>query len=155
MRRDRAVRRQLIADPIYHSVLVTRFVNVIMIQGKKSKAERIVYKAIQGAAKKVNKEPLEVLQQAVDHARPLLEVKSRRVGGATYQVPIDVREDRGVSLALRWMRDFARAKKGRPMEEKLANELADAFGRTGAAVKKREDVHKMAEANRAFSHYKW
>jgi small subunit ribosomal protein S7 len=155
MRRNRAVQRELIPDPIYQSALVTRMVNVIMVDGKKSLAERIVYRAMETSAKKVKKEPLEVLESAVEHVRPLLEVKSRRVGGATYQVPIEVDKRRGVSLALRWLRDSARNKKGRPMEEKLANEFSDAVGRTGTAVKKREEMHRMAEANRAFSHYKW
>ncbi len=129
--------------------------NMMMECGKKSTAERIVYGALQEAAKKVGKEPLETFQKALDNIRPLVELKSRRVGGATYQVPIEVRQDRGISLAMRWLRDFARARKGKPIQQKLAIEIIDAYNNTGTAVKKREDIHKMAEANKAFSHFRW
>jgi len=126
-----------------------------MQKGKKSKAEGIVYKSFDALAKKTGKKPLEVFEKAINNARPLLEVKARRVGGATYQVPIEVPEARSVALAFRWIRDFARGRAGKPMQEKLADELLDAYNGTGAAIKKREDTHKMAEANKAFSHYRW
>ncbi|MBU4342818.1 MAG: 30S ribosomal protein S7 [Candidatus Omnitrophica bacterium] len=156
MRRRRADKRDVIADPKYSSKLVTRFVNVIMTKGKKSIAEQILYNALDIVSKKINNDnTLEVLQKAIDNARPLLEIKPRRVGGATYQVPIEVKSDRGSSIAMRWIRDFARQKKGKPMEEKLADEITDAFNAQGSAIKKREDMHKMAEANKAFAHYRW
>lgn len=155
MRRRRADKREVIEDPKYHSVLVSRFINVIMERGKKATAERILYRAFDIMHEKTGKPPLEVFQKALDNARPLLEIKPRRIGGATYHVPIDVRQDRGVSIAMRWVRNFARAKKGKPMEIKLADEFLDAFKGEGAAVKKRDDTHKMAEANKAFAHYRW
>jgi small subunit ribosomal protein S7 len=155
MRRRRAEERQILPDPKYKSKVVSKFINMIMDRGKKSTAERIVYGAFEEAGKKVGKDPLETFQKALDNARPLVELKSRRVGGATYQVPIEVRQDRGVSIAMRWLRDFARARKGKPMQDKLATEIIDAYNNTGTAVKKREDTHKMAEANKAFSHFRW
>lgn len=155
MRRRKAEVREFLPDPKYKSKVVSKFINMIMDRGKKSIAERIVYSAFAEAAKKVGKEPLETFQKALDNARPLVELKSRRVGGATYQVPIEVRQDRGISLAMRWIRDFARSRKGKPMVEKLAAELVDAYNNTGTAVKKREEIHKMAEANKAFSHFRW
>ncbi len=156
MRRRRADKRDVISDPKYNSKLVTRFVNVIMAKGKKSIAEQILYNALDIVTKKLNNDnALEVLQKAIDNARPLLEIKPRRVGGATYQVPIEVKSDRGNSIAMRWIRDFARQKKGKPMEEKLADEIMDAFKAQGSAIKKREDMHRMAEANKAFAHYRW
>lgn len=155
MRRRRAEGRELLPDPKYKSKVVSKFMNMIMERGKKSIAEHIVYSAFESAAKKVGKEPLEVFQKALDNVRPLVELKSRRVGGATYQVPIEVRQDRGVSIAMRWLRDYAKARKGKPMVEKLAAEILDAYNGTGSAVKKREDTHKMAEANKAFSHFRW
>jgi len=156
MRRRRADKRDVISDPKYNSKLVTRFVNVIMAKGKKSIAEQILYNALDIVTKKLNNDnALEVLQKAIDNARPLLEIKPRRVGGATYQVPIEVKSDRGTSIAMRWVRDFARQKKGKPMEEKLADEIMDAFKAQGSAIKKREDMHRMAEANKAFAHYRW
>ncbi|MFA5094880.1 MAG: 30S ribosomal protein S7 [Candidatus Omnitrophota bacterium] len=155
MRRRRAEERQILPDPKYKSKVVSKFVNMIMDRGKKSTAERIVYGAFEEAGKKVGKDPLETFQKALDNARPLVELKSRRVGGATYQVPIEVRQDRGISIAMRWLRDFARARKGKPMQDKLAIEIIDAYNNTGTAVKKREDTHKMAEANKAFSHFRW
>ena len=130
-------------------------VNIILERGKKSLAERILYGSFDIVKEKTSKDPLEVFKQAVDNVRPLLETKSRRVGGATYQVPVSVKPDRGASLALRWLRTFARGRQGKPMHEKLAEEILNAYNKTGAAMKKREDVHKMAESNQAFAHYKW
>ena len=155
MRRRRAPKRKILPDPKYKNLLVSKFVNVVLIKGKKSTARRIVYDAFDLIQQRTNKNPLDVFKQAVDYARPLLETKSRRIGGATYQVPIEVKPDRGNTLAFRWIRDYARAKKGKPMQEKLAAEILDCFNKTGSTIKKREDVHKMAESNRAFSHYKW
>ncbi len=155
MRRRRAEKREVIPDPKYKSAMVSRFINIIMIQGKKSKAEHIVYKCFEIMAEKTGKPALDVFQKALDNARPLLEIKPRRIGGATYQIPIEVRSERGISIAMRWLRNFARVKKGKPMEIKLADELLDAFKGEGPAVKKKEDTHKMAEANKAFAHYRW
>ncbi len=156
MRRRRAEKRDVLPDPKYNSKLITRFVNVVMEQGKKAVAERIVYNALDVVSKKAeNTNSLELLQKAIDNVRPLLEIKPRRVGGATYQVPIEVKSDRGTSIAMRWLRDFARQKKGRPMEEKLADEIMEAFKKQGSAMKKRDDMHRMAEANKAFAHYRW
>ena len=156
MRRRRAERRDVLPDPKYGNKLVTKFVNMIMEKGKKSTAERIVYGAMDIVSEKAgNKNSIEVLQKAFDNSRPLLEVKPRRVGGATYQIPIEVKSDRGVSIAMRWIRDFARQKKGKPMYEKLAEEIMEAYKGQGSAMKKREDMHKMAEANKAFAHYRW
>jgi small subunit ribosomal protein S7 len=155
MRRRRAEKRVVLPDPKYKNVTVTRFINTIMTQGKKSKAEGIVYGAFDILAQKTGKPAAEVFQKAIDNARPLLEIKPRRIGGATYQVPIDVKPDRGVSIAMRWIRNFARTKKGKPMEIKLADELLEAYNNQGSAIKKREDTHKMAEANKAFAHYRW
>ena len=155
MRRRKAESREILPDPKFKSKIVSKFMNMIMVCGKKSTAEQIVYGAFEQAAKKVGKEPLETFQKALDNARPLVELKSRRVGGATYQVPIEVRQDRGISLAMRWIRDFARSRKGKPMVDKLAAEIIDAYNGAGSAVKKREDIHKMAEANKAFSHFRW
>jgi len=156
MRRRRADIRDVTPDPKYSSKLVTRFVNVVMEQGKKSIAEHILYNALDSVSKKLDSEnTLEVLQKAIDNVRPLLQVKPRRVGGATYQVPIEVTAERGSSIAMRWIRDFARQKKGRPMDEKLADEIVDAFKSQGSAVKKRDEMHRMAEANKAFAHYRW
>ncbi|MCD6239630.1 MAG: 30S ribosomal protein S7 [Thermotogae bacterium] len=155
MRRRRAEIRQIQPDPIYNDVLVTRFINKVMWDGKKNAAERIFYKAMNIISEKTGKDALEVFKQAVQNASPLVEVRPRRVGGATYQVPLEVRESRKVALALRWIIGAARARKGKPMEEKLAAELLDAYQGTGVAVKKRDDTHRMAEANKAFSHYKW
>ena len=142
-------------DVRYSSELVARMINTLMERGKKSVAQRIVYGALEQIGKKVQGDPLETLQRAIDHVRPQLEVKSRRVGGATYQVPVEVSPDRQVTLALRWLRDFARARKGQPMQRALANEILDAYNNQGAAVKKRDDTHKMAQANKAFAHYRW
>jgi small subunit ribosomal protein S7 len=155
MRRRRAQKRKILPDPKFKNVLVAKMVNIVMGQGKKSVAERVVYGAFDVLKDKTGKDPLEVFKQALDNSRPMLETKSRRVGGATYQVPVSVRPDRGNGLAMRWMRNFAREKHGSPMRQKLASEILDAFNKTGAAVKKREDTHKMAESNRAFAHYRW
>jgi small subunit ribosomal protein S7 len=156
MRRRRADKRDVLPDPKFNNKMVSRFMNMVMECGKKWNAEKIVYGALDIAAQKVQKsDPLEVLTKAIDNVRPLLELKSRRVGGATYQIPVEVRGERGASLALRWIRNAARGRKGKPMREKLAEEILDAYNGQGIAVKKREEVHKMAEANRAFSHYRW
>ena len=154
-RRARPIKREIPPDAKYHDETVARLINKVMMCGKKSTAERIVYGALQIIEQQVSKEPVSVLEQAVKNATPLLEVKPRRVGGATYQVPLEVRPDRGLSLALRWLIKSARARAGKSMAEKLAAELTDASQREGATIKKREDTHKMAEANRAFAHYRW
>ena len=156
MRRRRAEKRPRVPDARYNSVLVTRLVNTILKCGKKSVAERIVYGAIDKIGEKVKeKTPLEVLEQAIENVKPKLETKSRRVGGANYQVPLDVSSERQTSLALRWIVQYASCRKGTAMMQALAAEILDAFNNTGAAVKKREDTHKMAQANRAFAHYRW
>lgn len=155
MRRRRAPKRKILPDPIHNNLLVAKMINIIMERGKKSLAETIVYGAFGILKEKTSKDPLEVFKQAIENVRPLLETKSRRVGGATYQVPVSVRIDRGNTLAMRWVKTFAHQRRGAPMEEKLANELLDAYNRTGSAMKKREDTHKMAESNRAFAHYRW
>lgn len=136
-------------------VLISRFINMIMWDGKKAKAKKIVEQALEIAAKKLNRGAKEVFSKAVNNVKPALEVKSRRIGGATYQVPVEVSSDRAISLAFRWIRDAARNKKGSPMKDRLASELIAAFNNEGAAVKKKEDTHKMAQANKAFSHYRW
>ncbi len=155
MRRRRAKKRTILPDPRFGDLLVAKLINIVMECGKKSIAEGIVYGAFDVLKEKTGKDPLEVFKKSIDNVRPLLETKSRRVGGATYQVPINVRPDRGSALALRWMRTFAKTRKGKPMRMKLAEEILDGFNRTGAAYKKREDTHKMAESNRAFAHYRW
>ncbi len=155
MRRRRAEKREVTPDPKYKNVTVARFINIMMTRGKKAVAEKIVYKCFNILAEKTGKGSLEVFQKALDNSRPLLEVKPRRIGGATYQIPIEVRAERGISIAMRWIRNFARAKKGKPMEIKLADEIMDAYKGEGSAIKKREDTHKMAEANKAFAHYRW
>lgn len=156
MRRRRAEKREVLPDPKYDSLLVSRFINMVMLKGKKSVAESIVYGALDILSEKTgNKNTIEVFQKAIDNARPLLEVRPRRIGGATYQVPMEVEKNRGNFMSMMWIRDFARSKKGKPMKEKLAEELLEAHNKTGNAIKKREDTHKMAEANKAFSHYRW
>lgn len=155
-RRRRARKRKLIPDPKFNSILVTRFVNGLMLSGKKTTAQRIFYGALDIVQKKTNqKDVISVFNKAVENTKPLLEVKSRRVGGATYQVPVDVSQERRISLAVRWIVRYSSEKKGKPMEERLAAELMDAYNNTGSSIKKREDTHKMAEANRAFAHYRW
>jgi small subunit ribosomal protein S7 len=156
MRRRRAEKRKVIGDPKYNSDLVSRFISILMVDGKKTIAENIVYNALDILKEKTQDEScVKALNKAVDNVRPRLEVKSRRVGGATYQVPTDVTPARGTSLAMRWIRDYARNKKGKPMEVKLAEELVAAYKSEGPAIKKRDETHKMAEANRAFSHLRW
>jgi len=155
MRRRRAKKREAIPDPKFNDLLVAKLVNIVMMMGKKSVAERIVYGAMEILEKKTGKNPLEVFKQSVDNVRPLLETKSRRVGGATYQVPVSVRPERSSTLALRWMRTYAKSRKGKPMMQKLADEIMDGYNKTGSSYKKREDTHKMAESNRAFAHYRW
>ena len=155
MRRRRAKKREILPDPRFSDLQVSKLINIVMERGKKSLAERIVYGAFDVIKGKTGKEPLEVFKKSLENVRPLLETKSRRVGGATYQVPVNVRPDRGYTLAMRWMRNFVRQRKGKPMPVKLADEILDGFNRTGAAFKKREDTHKMAESNRAFAHYRW
>ena len=142
-------------DAKYNSVMVAKFINRLMLRGQKATAEHIVYRALELTAQEVNSSPGEALERAVRNAMPLLRVKSRRVGGATYQVPVEVGEDRGRALAMRWLILSARARSGKSMEEKLAGELIDAVQGRGAAIKKREDLHRMAEANKAFAHYRW
>ncbi len=154
-RRRVAVRRETDPDPRFGDRLVSRLINVIMRRGKKGVAERITYDAFDLVQKRTGNDPLKVFKQAVENVRPLVEVKSRRVGGASYQVPVDVRPTRRVSLAFRWLVQYAAQRPGKSMEEKLAAELMDASNNTGGAVKKKEDTHKMAEANKAFAHYRW
>ncbi len=155
MRKRRAVKRDVLADPIYNSKLVTKLINTIMIDGKKGVAQTILYDAFEMVKEKTNKEPMEVFEKALANIKPALEVKSRRVGGANYQVPIEVKADRSQALGLRWLVNYARLRNGHTMAENLANEIIDASNGVGAAVKKREDMHRMAEANKAFAHYRW
>jgi len=154
-RRARVRKRQTPPDPRYGNVTVTIFINKIMSDGRKATAERIVYDALDLVNKQLNTEPLPVLEQALKNATPLLRVKSRRVGGATYQVPVEVEAERGLSLAMRWLISYARERGGKSMAEKLAAEIVDASQGQGATIKKRQDTHKMAEANKAFAHYRW
>ena len=155
MRKRRAVKRDVLADPMYNSKLVTKLINTIMIDGKKGVAQTILYNAFDMIKEKTGKDPMEVFEAAMENIKPVLEVKSRRVGGANYQVPIEVRADRAQALGLRWLVQYARLRGGHSMAENLANEIIDASNGTGAAVKKREDTHRMAEANKAFAHYRW
>ena len=155
-RRRRAVKRKVVADPKYGSTLVARLVSILMLEGKKSIAQKVVYGAMDNLGEKnPSSSPLDLLQRAVDNAKPRLEVKPRRVGGATYQVPREVNKRRQQSLAIRWMVDAARSKRGKPMAKCLAEEIFDAYNNQGAAVTKKENVHKMAEANSAYSHFAW
>ena len=155
-RRRRAEKRPLVSDPKYNSPLVTRLVNTVMNSGKKSVAQRLVYGAFDRIIEKnPTSNPLEILQRAVDNAKPRLEVKARRVGGATYQVPLEVTPDRQASLAVRWLVSFADSRKGVPMQDALASEIMDAFQGQGNAIRKRDEVHKMAQANKAFAHFRW
>ena len=154
-RRRAAVKRDVLADPMYNSKLVTKLINRLMVDGKKGKAQTILYKSFDIVAEKTGKDPMEVFQAAMENIKPALEVKSRRVGGANYQVPIEVRPDRSQALGLRWLVQYARLRGGHSMAENLANEIIDASNGTGGAVKKREDTHRMAEANKAFAHYRW
>ncbi len=155
MRKRRAVKRDVLADPMYNSKLVTKLINRIMLDGKKGTAQTILYDAFDMIKEKTNKDPMEVFVAAMENIKPALEVKSRRVGGANYQVPIEVRADRSQALGLRWLVNYSRLRGGHSMAENLANEIVDASNGVGSAVKKREDTHRMAEANKAFAHYRW
>ena len=154
-RKGYIAKREVLADPIHNSVVVTKLINNIMLDGKKGVAQRIVYDAFDIIKEKTGREPLEVFEEALDAIMPVLEVKARRVGGATYQVPMEVRPERRQTLGLRWLTRYSRERSEKTMKERLANELLDALNGTGGSVKKREDTHKMAEANRAFAHYRW
>jgi len=154
-RRGPATKRSTIQDPVYNSVLVAQFINRIMLDGKKSTAEKIVYGALNSIGQREGIDPVQVLQKAIENVRPLLEVRSRRVGGATYQVPVEVKTRRGRTLAVRWIVTFSRTRREKTMAERLAGEVLDAANRTGHSVKKKEDLHRMAEANKAFAHYRW
>ena len=155
MRRTSAPKRDVLPDPVYNSVILTKFINQVMLDGKKGVAERIVYGAFEIIKDKTGKDPMEVFDEAMKNVMPVLEVKSRRVGGANYQVPVEVRPERRQTLGIRWLVINTRKRGGKTMQEKLAAELMDAANNVGASVKKREDTHKMAEANRAFAHYRW
>ena len=155
MRKNAAPKRPVVKDPVYNSEQVTMLVNKILQDGKKSTAERIVYGALEQCREKTGTDPILTLKKALDNVKPALEVRSRRVGGATYQVPVEVRPGRGTTLALRWLLMFSRQRRENTMTERLANEILDASNGLGASVKRREDTHKMAEANRAFAHYRW
>src|SRR4051794_20663611 len=148
-------RRPLVADPVYQSPLVTQLVNKVLVDGKRSVAEKIVYGALEGAREKSGTDPVVTLKRAMDNVKPTLEVRSRRVGGATYQVPVEVRTPRQTTLGLRWLVQYSKARREKTMIERLQNELLDASNGLGAAVKRREDTHKMAESNKAFAHYRW
>ena len=154
-RRGNVPKREVLPDPLYNSVLVTKLTNSIMLDGKKGVAQKVVYGAFEIIKDKTGKEPMEVYTQALENIMPSLEVKARRVGGATYQVPIEVRPDRRQTLGLRWLTTYSRARSERTMRERLAGEILDAINGNGGAAKKRDDTHKMAEANRAFAHYRW
>ena len=156
MRRKKAQEKKVLPDPIFNSTIVAKFINMIMIKGKKSLAEKMVYGAFEIITKELNEpDVLKIFNKALDNVRPRLEVKPRRVGGATYQVPIEVRSERGTSIALRWIRDFAKTKKGKSMKDKLADEIMAAYKGEGSSIKKRDDTHKMAESNKAFAHFRW
>jgi small subunit ribosomal protein S7 len=155
MRRRRAPKRETKPDPKYNSPIVAKFINIIMRDGKKSIAQKIVYGAFDVAHQRLKEDPLKIFFSALENARPRLEVRPRRIGGATYQVPMEVSKERGYSLVMRWMRDIARSKKGKPMKIKLAEEIISAYKNEGAVIKKKEDTHRMAEANRAFAHFRW
>jgi small subunit ribosomal protein S7 len=154
-RRRRPIKRDILPDPKFGSILITKFVNNMMEDGKKGVSEQIFYKAMDIIAEKTGKPPIEVFEKAMENVKPLVEVKSRRVGGATYQVPIDIRPERRQALAIRWLINYSRARGEKTMFQKLAGEFMDAFNSAGASIKKKEDTHKMAEANRAFAHYKY
>ena len=154
-RRGSVAKRDVLPDPLYNSKLVTRLINNIMVDGKRGVSQKIVYGAFDIIREKTGKDPLEVFEQALENIMPLLEVKARRVGGATYQVPIEVRPDRRQTLGLRWLTTYSRSRSERTMRERLAGEIMDAVNGNGGAAKKREDTHKMAEANKAFAHYRW
>lgn len=155
-RRNSAVKRDILPDPIFNSKLVTKLINQVMLDGKKGIAQNIVYSAFNIAKNKLGLESLDILNQAIENAKPVLETKGRRVGGATYQVPMEIRPERRQTLAIRWIVQFARLRNGeRTMDERLAGEIIDAYNNTGSAIKKKEEMHRMAEANKAFAHFKW
>jgi small subunit ribosomal protein S7 len=154
-RKGSVPKRDVLPDPVYSSKLVTRLINSIMEDGKKGVAQGILYNAFERIGEKTGKNPMEVFEQAIENIMPVLEVRARRIGGANYQVPVEVRPERRVTLGLRWLTNYARLRNERTMEEKLANEIVDAANNVGASVKKREESHKMAEANKAFAHYRW
>ena len=154
-RRNAAVKREILPDPLYNSILVAKLINQVMLDGKKGIAQSIVYSAMKAASEKLNDEPLNVLVTAIENIKPKLETKARRVGGANYQVPIEVSADRQQTLAIRWLVMCARKRNERGMEAKLAAEIVDAFNQAGGAIKKRDDMHRQAEANKAFAHYRW
>ncbi len=155
MRRRRATKREVLGDPIYNDKVVTKFINKMMLDGKKSVVEKIMYAALNKIEEKTNEKGIEVFQKALENVKPLVEVRSRRVGGATYQVPVEVRVERQQSLSIRWILESTRKRNERTMIDRLANELIDAANEKGSAFKKKEEVHKMAEANKAFAHYRW
>ncbi len=154
-RRGNVPKREILPDPIYNSVLVTKLINGVMLDGKKGVAQKVVYDAFSAIKDKSGKEPLDVFTEAMNNIMPSLEVKARRVGGATYQVPLEIRPERRQTLGLRWLVTYSRSRSEKTMKDRLANEIMDASNNTGASVKKREDVHKMAESNKAFAHYRW
>ena len=155
MRKKQAIKRDVLADPIYNSKMITKLINGIMLDGKKGTAQKILYDALETVKEKTNKDPMEVLNEAFDNIRPSLEIRSRRIGGSNYSVPTEVREERANALMLRWLIQYAKNRSGKGMAEKLAAEIIDASNGIGGAVKKREDTHKMAEANKAYAHYRW
>jgi len=154
-RRRVSARQDWLPDPIYQDMQITQFMNIVMVQGKKSVAEGIVYGALRSVEERTKDDPLKVFKRAIENCQPMVEVKSRRVGGANYQVPVEVRPERRISLAMRWLVSFARDRSGRSKVEKLANEILEASHNRGSAIKKRDDVHRMADANKAFAHYRW
>jgi small subunit ribosomal protein S7 len=154
-RRSAPAKREILPDPVYNSLLVSKFVNILMERGKKATAERIIYGALDIVAKKSGEEALEAFTKALTNIKPAVEVKSRRVGGATYQVPVEVPQNRRTSLAMRWLKTYSATRGERTMRDKLAGEILDAMNFRGAAIKKKDDIHKMAEANKAFAHYRW
>ena len=155
MRKRQAIKRDVLADPIYNSKMITKLINGIMLDGKKGTAQKILYSALDIVKEKTGKDPIEVLNQAFENVKPALEIKSRRIGGSNYSVPMEVREDRANALTLRWLIQYAKSRNGKGMAENLAAEIIDASNGVGGAVKKREDTHKMAEANKAYAHYRW
>ncbi len=155
MRKRQAIKRDVLADPIYNSKMITKLINGIMLDGKKGTAQKILYSALDIVKEKTGKDPVEVLNQAFENIKPALEIKSRRIGGSNYSVPMEVREDRANALTLRWLIQYAKTRNGKGMAENLAAEIIDASNGIGGAVKKREDTHKMAEANKAYAHYRW
>ena len=155
MNKKQAIKRDVLADPIYNSKMITKLINGIMLDGKKGTAQKILYNALDIVKEKTSKDPIEVLNQAFENIKPALEIKSRRIGGSSYSVPLEVREDRANALTLRWLIQYAKNRSGKGMAENLAAEIIDASNGVGGAVKKREDTHKMAEANKAYAHYRW